>query len=331
MSTNTILFEDSREVVRSEGKPSPLRLLVILAAMIFSAETVAMIALYFLKLPNYFMEMLLDGCLMLVLILPGLYYFQLKPLITQIEQRDRVERALRSNEELLRKVLEILPVGVIVLDTQGEILQDNSTSREIWGDENIVGQVNLDNLKGWWVPTGKPVEPDEWSATRAIRQGKSILNEEIEIETSNGAHKILLNSAVPLLDEHNAIQGAVVVNVDVTERRLAQEQLARQNEELRALNQSEIGRPQICRDAQHRFPGPDRNPGPGLGAEPSAGAHLHERAVRSKPGHLAGRRHSPGRPGGMGECQSVADPGRTGRLYARPDHRFSLAQAQNDP
>ena len=62
------------------GPPQPAihrstsRSLIILAIVVLVAEIVAMIVFYFLKIPNYLVETLLDGLIMMVLILPGLYY-----------------------------------------------------------------------------------------------------------------------------------------------------------------------------------------------------------------------------------------------------------------
>ena len=239
MSTNQSLLDDLPVQSREKASASPGRMLVILAVLIFSAEVIAMIVLYFLPLPNYFLATLLDGSIMLVLILPGLYYLQLKPLIRQMEERDQVERALRTNEELFRKVLELLPVGVLVVDRDGKIVHNNPRSEQIWGSYSSMGISRYAEFKGWWASTGEPVDPDDWAAARAIRQGKTFLNEEIEIETFEADHKIILNSAVPILDERKSIRGAVVVNQDITRRRLSEKTLARQNEELQTLFRSE--------------------------------------------------------------------------------------------
>ncbi len=69
--------------------------------------------------------------------------------------------------------------------------------------------------------------------------GETTLNQELEIEAFDGSHKIILNSAVPILDERVEIRGAVVVQQDITERKLSAEQLERQNEQLRELYQAE--------------------------------------------------------------------------------------------
>lgn len=215
---------------RSNVIPNPSRSLFILAVVIFFAEIVSMIVLYFLKIQNYAAETLLDGLIMILLILPGLYFLQLKPIINQIKSRDRAENALRASESLLRKVLEALPVGVWLLDPHGQIIHGNQASQQIWAGARYVGVEEYGEYKGWWADTGKRIEPEQWAAARTISRGESILNEEVEIESFDGNRKFILNSAVPIIDEQGVSQGVIVVNQDITQRRLAERELIRTNE-----------------------------------------------------------------------------------------------------
>ena len=210
--------------------PNPSRSLFILAIVIFFAEMVSMTVLYFLDIQIDLAHTVLDGLIMVVLILPGLYFLQLKPIMNQIEFRDRAEKALQASESLLRKVLETLPVGVWLLDPRGQIIQGNQASQQIWAGARYVGVEEYGEYKGWWADTGERIEPEQWAAARAISAGKSILNEEVEIESFDGNHKFILNSAVPIFDEQGASQGVIVVNQDITKRRLAEQELIRTNE-----------------------------------------------------------------------------------------------------
>ncbi|HLE15889.1 MAG TPA: PAS domain-containing protein [Anaerolineales bacterium] len=230
MSTNPGRVEESSGLSQPISHPPPSRFLAILALLIFLAEMVAMIILYFLNIPDYAAETLLDGIIMLSLILPGLYFIQLKPLIKEIEERDRAEGALRASESLLRRILESLPVGVWITDKNGQIIHGNPATRQIWGGARYVGIEQYGEYKGWWADTGVRIEPEQWAAARAISHGETSLNEEVEIESFDGAHKIILNSAVPIVDEKAAIQGAIVVNQDITRRRRAEKELIRTNE-----------------------------------------------------------------------------------------------------
>jgi PAS domain-containing protein len=114
--------------------------------------------------------------------------------MNQIDERDRVENALRASESLFRKVLDTLPVGVWIIDQQGKIIHGNPACYEIWGGAKFVGMDQYQEYKARWPDTGKRIEPEEWAAVRAITQGEITLDEEVAIESFDGKHKIMLNS-----------------------------------------------------------------------------------------------------------------------------------------
>lgn len=140
----------------------------------------------------------------------------------EITARKQAERALQENERLLRTVLESLPVGVWVMDARGRIVHGNAASLRIWAGARYVGPEEFGAYKGWWLSTGKPIAADEWAAARAIRNGETSLDEEIEIECFDTTHKIILNSALPLYDAGGERIGAVILNQDITDRKRAE-------------------------------------------------------------------------------------------------------------
>ncbi len=142
----------------------------------------------------------------------------------------RAEEALRENERLLRTVLETLPVGVWIVDKTGKIVHGNPATRNIWAGARYVGMDLYGEYKGWWVSTGKQIEPEEWAAARAITKGETSIDEEIEIECFDGTHKIILNSAIPIRNERQEITSAIIVNQDITDRKRADQALRENNE-----------------------------------------------------------------------------------------------------
>lgn len=127
-------------------------------------------------------------------------------------------REVLSSPHLLEKVLELLPVGVWILNRQGKIVYANSGARKIWAGANYVGIEQFDEYIGWLRHDGRRINANEWAAARAIEKGETTLSEEIEIQCFDGSRKVILNSALPIRNEAGEIVGAVSVNVDVTER-----------------------------------------------------------------------------------------------------------------
>ena len=151
------------------------------------------------------------------------------------EQKQVVE-ALRRSESLLGAVLDALPVGVWISDANGVIVRGNPTGHQIWSGAHYVDIETHGEFKGWWVNTEEPIAPEDWAATRAIINGETSINEEIEIECFDKTHKIILNSSIPIRDEQQNIVGAVMVNQDITELKGIETKLRRSAEALERNN-----------------------------------------------------------------------------------------------
>jgi PAS domain S-box-containing protein len=157
--------------------------------------------------------------------------------------RKQAEEALRRSEQLLRLVLEAIPVGVAVMGHDGGVLLSNPASARIWGGAvPRGGPERYAASKGWWHDSGKRIERDEWASVRALAKGESSINEVIDIETFDGLRKIIQNSAVPIRDEDQAIVGAVVVNEDISAREAAEDAVRAQERRWRSVfDNSAIG------------------------------------------------------------------------------------------
>ncbi|HEV8645572.1 MAG TPA: PAS domain S-box protein [Burkholderiales bacterium] len=143
-----------------------------------------------------------------------------------ITQSRRSEDALRHSETLLGSVLDTLPVGVWVMDREGKIIRGNPAGKKIWAGARRVDFKQHSEYKGWWAGTDRLIQPHEWAAARAIERGETTINELVDIECFDGSRKTILNSAVPLRDSEGRITGGIIVNEDVTARKLAEEALA---------------------------------------------------------------------------------------------------------
>ncbi|MGN6184201.1 MAG: PAS domain-containing sensor histidine kinase [Thermoanaerobaculia bacterium] len=148
-----------------------------------------------------------------------------------ITDRVRSEEQARSTQRLLQEVLEILPVGLVVLGSDGEILLHNAASQRIWAGMIVSAQDRLDRMKGFWHGSQQKIAPHEWASQRAIEKGETSRDELIDIVALDGTRKTIHNYAAPIHDANGKITGAVVVNDEVTERVRAEEAL-RQTEQL---------------------------------------------------------------------------------------------------
>lgn len=145
--------------------------------------------------------------------------------ITQLKQAEETLAQPKSDIERqrLRAILDILPVGVLISDAKGQLLEINPAVKAIWGeDAPLLDNINqYHEYKGWWADTGKPLASQDWTLARTLATGKAIIGEEIDIETFDGERKTILNSAIPIKDETGAIINAIAVNVDISEQQAA--------------------------------------------------------------------------------------------------------------
>jgi diguanylate cyclase (GGDEF)-like protein len=133
--------------------------------------------------------------------------------------------SILDRNDIFRKVVEALPVGVWIMDDAGRILYGNPAGQRLWnGGRNALDKPPTVQ-QGWLFSDGKRIPAEEWAATRAIRKRSPAIDEEVEIECGDGTHRIVLNSALPIDDEQGGIGGAVMVNHDITERKRTEDHL----------------------------------------------------------------------------------------------------------
>ncbi len=142
-----------------------------------------------------------------------------------ISENVRATDRLRADETFLRLVLDAMPVGVVVIDAQGDIVLGNDAAKRIWGESIVHGNERWRRSRGWFRATGELVQPHEWASVRALFEGVPQLDQVIDIESMDGTRRTIRNSAVPIA-QSTGFRGAVIVNEDVTERVRLEEGLA---------------------------------------------------------------------------------------------------------
>jgi PAS domain S-box-containing protein len=164
----------------------------------------------------------------------GKAYRMIGSMMDLTDQKFAAERVKKS-ENLLQKVLEVLPAGVFVSDEQGRIAQTNPACEIIWGGAKHVPIERFVEYKGWCRDTGKRIDAGDWALSRAFRNGEVSLNEEIDIECFDGTRKTIRNSAVPVRNDLGEIISAVAVVLDITEEIRAKRALKESEEKFRTM------------------------------------------------------------------------------------------------
>lgn len=130
---------------------------------------------------------------------------------------------LRSEGRRLRAVLDTLPVGVWVADSEGRIIESNRMARKLWGLPPA--RPVCARFEGWRAETGDPLETEEWPLRKALRTGESVPPQEMFILRFDRRCRTILNAAAPIRGNRGKLIGAVAVDQDITARRRAEDQI----------------------------------------------------------------------------------------------------------
>lgn len=140
-----------------------------------------------------------------------------------LSERMHLERTARASERLLKAVFDILPVGIWIADKTGQLVDNNPAAERIWGGARYVSIADYEQYKGWWLDSGKPIAAEEWGMARAIARGETSTGELVRIQCFDDSFKTIIHSAAPLRGDDGKIDGAIVVNEDITPLYEAQE------------------------------------------------------------------------------------------------------------
>ena len=153
---------------------------------------------------------------------------------SDISQRKAMENALRSNEQRLQEIINIMPIAVFITDPYSRIMMMNKTCEQQWG-------VNYQRLKG--VDNRYFLSPEKSAAFIAQDQHIFATKEVLELdETIWSAH---LNSQrtvhtykKPVFNDWAEPLYIIGISVDVTEAKLQAEHLQQAKTEAEKANQA---------------------------------------------------------------------------------------------
>lgn len=144
-----------------------------------------------------------------------------------ITEQKRAEQALRESEELWRTLSETSPDGIVVTDAEGHFVAISERAKTLADltDEPLLGRYDMEFLDGKQRDTAEAVLRDSsWS--------DSTSRTEYELTRSDGSTVVVEANASYVHDSHGELRLIVSVVRDITERKRAEEELRKMNEEL---------------------------------------------------------------------------------------------------
>jgi PAS domain S-box-containing protein len=175
--------------------------------------------------------------------------------LRELEERIRVEAALRNSELRYRTVVDVLAEGVVVHDGEGQVVTCNPAAARILGltQEELFQRAAID--PNWWIANeaGDKVtvgKQGDSPIAIALRTGQPQLNITLRVHKSDGNETWISISAQPIFRPGEIRpSGAVASFFDITERRKAEQQALQLATEIK---RAELIR-QFIQDASHEF------------------------------------------------------------------------------
>jgi len=168
-----------------------------------------------------------------------------------ITDRKRAEDELRDAKGILQAAMDHSPAGIAVADApSGKLRYVNKAALSIRGGthDEVVSGVGLDEYVASWQlfnVDGTPLPLDEVPLARAIKYGE-ICQREFIIRRPNGEDRIVFANAAPITDSQGNPTAAIVVFLDITGRRKAEERIRLLAEHLQEVREEE--RKRIARE-----------------------------------------------------------------------------------
>ncbi|MGA9119985.1 MAG: response regulator [Bacteroidota bacterium] len=150
-------------------------------------------------------------------------------MMRDITDRKRAEQLVQNDRILLRTLIDNLPDAIYVKDLAckktvanlGDVHNLGCTS-----EGEVLGKDDFDFFPA--EIAGRFYDDDQV----VLKTGNPVINREEYMLDDRGAKRWLLTNKLPLRNEQGQITGLVGIGIDITQRKVAEEALARRNEEL---------------------------------------------------------------------------------------------------
>jgi PAS domain S-box-containing protein len=166
---------------------------------------------------------------------------------TAQKQIEKLEHALKKQtsakdrgqeQEKLARLLEILPVGISILDADRKVVYENPALQQMLDLSSEELRTGAYKNRKYLSPDGSPMPSDRFASTQARKNGKPIYNVETGIVKENGETIWANVSAIPV---DFPDWKTVIVTTDVTERKNAEDIVHSQQHNLEALIENTDG------------------------------------------------------------------------------------------
>ena len=141
----------------------------------------------------------------------------------------------RDSERRLREILDALPAAVYTTDAEGRVTMFNQAAATFAGRAPQLGTDTWCVTWKLYQPDGMPMPHDQCPMATALKEQRPIRGLEGIAERPDGSRVHFIPYPTPLYDSAGAMVGAVNMIVDISDRKRAEEIIARHRDEQAAL------------------------------------------------------------------------------------------------
>ncbi len=148
--------------------------------------------------------------------------------LSDVTERHRAETALRESEELNRRILDSAPAGIVNVSAGKKVVTANDEAYRILGLEAgvLIGQDVRDIIIDAVWEDGTALSIDACPSSRCIETGRRQAPTTMGLRRPDRSLAWAVFTAVPVFEpDSRVVTGAVVMFVDITERKRIEEQL----------------------------------------------------------------------------------------------------------
>jgi PAS domain S-box-containing protein len=145
---------------------------------------------------------------------------------SDVTELEKALAGLAAERTLLHTMMEQMPAGVIIAEApSGRITLMNQLARELLEHPFRVAQ-DIEHVirypQRMHRPNGEVLGTDLPPLTRALRDGESVIGEEVHLTRTDGSERVLSINAGPIRRPDTLVEVAVATIHDITERRVAE-------------------------------------------------------------------------------------------------------------
>jgi PAS domain S-box-containing protein len=154
----------------------------------------------------------------------------------------RAEERLRLDRDLISRIMETSPVGIVVANQAGKVTFANHQAEEVLCLAKDAIAQGTYSVLNWRITDeeGNPLPGQELALQNVLESGLPVQDIHHAVDRPDGHRTLLSTNATPLFDAAGKIDGMVITVEDITERLMLEAQL-RQSQKMESVGQLAAG------------------------------------------------------------------------------------------